>query len=155
ELMEPMLSQTGYAQVKESLASIEWLEKQLRAAINRGDWTRTRELTERIRGIQGSAAAVGEWMKYGEALYDGAADVPMDAFSPGLHVFTGGSPQMLQEWRDRAIEILSSLKRKDDSRKDFYARRESDFGALSIAASADQPEEKKASVTTGQLQREA
>jgi hypothetical protein len=155
ELMETLLPQSSFARMKQEIASIVLFEKQLRAAINRGDWTSTRELTERIRAIQGSAAAVGEWMKYGEALYDSAAEIPMDAFSPGLHVFAGGSAQMLQEWRDRAIEILSSLKRKDDSRKDFYARRESDFEALSIAASADQPEEKKARLTTGQLQREA
>jgi hypothetical protein len=59
ELMEPMLSQTAYAQMKEELASIGWIQKQLRAAIERGDWSRSRELTERIRGIQSTATANG------------------------------------------------------------------------------------------------
>src|SRR6185369_17951723 len=129
----------------------EWLEKQLRAAIERGDWRRSRELTARIRGIQGSAAANSEGTKYAEALYDGAADTPIDPFSPGLHVFAGGSAQRLQEGQVRAIEILSTLKRIDDSKKDFYARRESDFAALSINAPAGEPEEKQTTATLAQL----
>lgn len=155
ELMGPMLSQSAYAQMKEGLASIEWLEKQLRAAIGRGDWSRSRELTARIRGIQGSAAANGEWAKYAEALYDGAADIPIDPFSPGLHVFAGGSVQRLQERQVRAIDILSTLKRIDESKKDFYARRGSDFAALSINAPAGEPGEKTTTATLVQLQREA
>jgi hypothetical protein len=154
ELMEPMLSQSAYARMKEGLASIEWLEKQLRTAIERGDWSRSLELTAQIRGIQGGAATSGDWMKYGEALYDGIADVPIDRFSPGFHVFAGGSEQRLQEWQHRAIEILSTLKHIDDTKKDFYARRESDFEALSIKAPAGEPE-KAATATLAQLQREA
>ncbi len=154
ELIEPMLTHSSYARMKQGLASIALVEKQLRASIERGDWARARELTERIRGIQASAAS-GEWMKYGQALYDGAADIPIDPFSPGLHVFTGGSAHRLQEWQDRAIDILSKLKRADTSKKDFYARRESGFEALSIAAPSDQPEEKNASANPAHLQREA
>jgi hypothetical protein len=148
-----MLSQSAYARIKEGLASIKWLESQLRSAIEQGDWSRSRELAERIRRIQQSASANSDWMKYGQALYDGAADIPIDQFSPGLYVFAGGSAQKLQEWQERAIEILSTLKRIDDSKKDFYARRGSDFEALSIKA--DQPEQKKARANTGDLQQEA
>jgi hypothetical protein len=155
ELMEPVLSQSAYERTKEGLASITLVEKQLRAAIERGDWSRSRELTERIRGIQGSAAASGEWMKYAEALYDDAADIPIDPFSPGLHVFVSASAQRLAEWQERAIDILSTLKRSDTSKKDFYGRRGADFEALSIKAPAEQPEEKKAKATPAQLQREA
>lgn len=155
ELMEPLLSHSSYVRMKQGLASIALVEKQLRAAIERGDWTRSHELTERIRGIQASAAASGELMKYGEALYDGAADIPIDPFSPGLYVFAGGSADRLQEWQDRAIDILSKLKRADTSNKDFYSRRESGFEALSIAAPADQPEQKKTTTSPAQLQREA
>src|SRR5215212_1578869 len=79
ELMEPIFSYLTYALMKESLASLGWVEQQLRAAVERGDWAKTRELTERIRGIQASAAASGEWIELGEALYDGAADIPIDA----------------------------------------------------------------------------
>jgi len=155
ELMDPILSQSSYSRVKEGLASIALVEKQLRASIERGDWARSRELTERIRGIQGSAAASGEWMRLGEALYDGAADIPIDPFSPGLHVFVSGSAQKLQEWQDRAIEILATLKRTDGSKKAFYARRGDDLHALSIMAPTDQQEEKKATTSPAQLQREA
>jgi hypothetical protein len=155
ELIEPQFSHSAYGRVKQGLASIALVEKQLRAAIERGVWSRSHELTERIRGIQVSAAASGEWMKYGEALYDGAADIPIDPFSPGLYVFAGGSAHRLEEWQERAIDILSKLKRADTSKKDFYARREGDLEVLSIAAPSDQPEEKKASANPAQLQLEA
>ena len=155
ELIEPLLSQSAYAQMKQDLTSIVLVERQLRAAVERGEWSRVRELTERIRGIQGAAAASAEWMKYAEALYDGAADIPIDPFSPGLHVFAGCSAQKLQEWQDRATAILSTLRRIDDSKKDFYARRQSDFEALSITAPADLPKENVAKANTGQLKLEA
>ena len=155
QLIEPLLSQSAYAQMKQGLTSIVLVERQLRGAVERGEWSRARELTERIRGIQGAAAASAEWMKYAEALYDGAADIPIDPFSPGFHVFTGCSAQKLQEWQDRAIAILSTLRRTDDLKKDFYARRESDFEALSIAAPADLPKENAAKANTGQLKLEA
>src|SRR6478672_8177679 len=123
QLIEPLLSQSAYARIKQGLTSIVLVEGQLRAAVELGEWSRAREMTERIRGIQGAAAASAEWMKYAEALYDGAADIPIDPFSPGFHVFAGCSGQRLQEWQDRAIAILSTLRRTDDSKKDFYARR--------------------------------
>lgn len=153
--MEPMLSQTAYAQMKEELASIGWIQKQLRAAIERGDWSRSRELTERIRGIQSTATANGEWMKYAEGLYDGAADITIDPFSPGLYIFAGGSTQEFQLRQKRAIEILSMVKRTDDLKIGFYARRHSDFEAFSIKGPADQQEEKEAMATLAELQQEA
>ena len=159
ELMEPILSYSTYTHMVEGLASVDWLEKQLRAAVGRSDWAKTRELTERIRGIQSSATIGGEWIRLGEALYEGADDIPIDPFSPGLHVFVGGSPQKLMEWKSRAIEWLSTLARTDAAKKDFYARRAADFQALSITAPSDQQgdkkEEKKESVTIAQLQQEA
>jgi len=155
ELTEPRLSQSAYARMKQSLASIALVEKQLRAVIERGEWARSHELNERIRGIQESAAASSEWMKYAEALYDGAADIHIDPFSPGFHVFARDSVQGIEAGQARAIEILSTLKRIDDSKKDFYARRVSDFEALSINAPAGEPEEKATTVTGAQLQREA
>jgi hypothetical protein len=154
ELMEPMFSYSTYARMKESLASLAGVKQQLKAAVGRGDWSKTRELTEQVRGIQASATASGEWIKLGEAIY-AAADIPIDPFSPGLHVFVGGSPQRLRECHAQAIEILSTLARTDASKKDFYLRRRSDFQALSITAPTDQQEEKKKTVTPAQLQQEA
>ena len=155
ELMEPLLSYSTYSRIKEGIASLGWVEKQLRAAIERGDWAKSRELTERVRAIQGSASAGGQRMRLGEDLYDGAADIPIDPFSPGLHAFFGGAAHRLEEWQDQAIAILSTLKRTDASKRDFYSRRGSDLQALSIKAPADQPEEKRATKSPAQLQQEA
>lgn len=94
-------------------------------------------------------------MKYAEGLYDGAADITIDPFSPGLYIFAGGSRQEFQLRQKRAIEILSMVKRTDDPNIGFYARRHSDFEAFSIKAPADQQEEKKAMATLAEFQQEA
>src|ERR1044072_2073677 len=146
ELIDPMLSYSTYARMKESIASLGWVENQLRAALERSDWTKARELTERIRGIKASAAVGDNCVRLGEALYDAAWDIPIDPFSPGLHVFVGGSPQKLYEWQGRAVELLSLLARTDASKKAFYTRRGADFQSLSIKAPAGQQEEKRQTV---------
>lgn len=156
ELMETVLTRSTYTQIKEGAASLGWVERQLRSAVERGDWGRVRELTERIRTLKGSAAAMGEPMRLGEELYDGAADIPIDPFSPGMNVFIGGSAGRLGEWQDQAIRILGTLERADSSKKDFYGRRGADFKSLSIKASAEPTEEKKAAVAgPAELQQEA
>ncbi len=158
ELMEPVLSALTYARMKESLASLGWVEKQLGAAVGRGDWAKTRELTERIRGIK-AAAVDREWVRLAEALYDGAAEIPIDAFSPGLQVFVGGTSQKLRDGKSKAIEMLTTLARTDAAKKDFYARRSADFQALSISAAGEQREEtnneKKGAATPAELQHKA
>jgi len=154
ELMEPMLSRAAYARTKESLASVGWVEQQLRAAVERGEWSRTRELTERVRALRASAAAGGESLRLAESLYEGAADVPIDPFSPGLHVFMNASTQKLQQWQDDAIGILSALERTESSNGAFYARRATDFRSLSIKAPEKRKEEKE-TAGPAQLQEEA
>ena len=141
ELIEPLLSYSTYTHLKENQASLGWVEKQLRAAVGRSDWAKAQELTDRIRGIQ-SAALSGELVRLGEALYEGAADIPIDPFSPGLHVFVGGTPQKLREWQSKAQDVLSTLARVDAAKKDFYGRRTADFQALSIAAPSEEEEKK-------------
>lgn len=155
ELMETVLTRATYTQIKEGAASLGLVERQLRSAVERADWGRVGELTERIRTLRGSAAAMSEPMRLGEALYDGAADVPIDPFSPGLNVFVGGSPQRLREFQDEAIRILSTLERTDSAKKDFYARRGADFKSLSIKASSEQIEAKKTEAGPAELQQQA
>jgi len=156
ELMEPSLSYAHYTQIKESVASLGWVERQLKAAVERGDWAKTRELTERVRTLKGTAAAGGDRMRIAAALYEEAADIPIDPFSPGLHAFVGGTTQRLQQMQDQAIEQLATLARLDPARKDFYKRRGSAFQTLSVKApAADQPQEKKPTVTAAQLQQQA
>jgi hypothetical protein len=151
ELMSSLLSFATYTNTKASLASLGWVEQQLRAAVERGDWKRAGELTERVRAIRASTATGGELMALAEAVYERLADIPIDPFSPGFHVFCG-DPQMLRGIRDRAITILSALERTDSSKKDFYARRRADFQALKIGEQAAQ---KLETAAPADLQHEA
>jgi hypothetical protein len=131
KLMTPLLSHTAYTRIKENLASLGWVERQLRAAVERGDWKRAGELTERARMIRTSTETSATLMPLAEAVYESLAEVPIDPFSSGLHVFFGDS-ERVREARSRAITILSALARADSAKGDFYARRHADFQALNV-----------------------
>jgi hypothetical protein len=146
ELMMSVLPNSNYTYTKENLASLGWVERQLKVAIDGGDWKRSHELTERARSIEGIAATSAEKMKLGEAVYDRLADIPIDPFVSGFHVFVEGSSQKLREWRAQAIATLSVLEQADLGEKDFYARRRADFQALKITMETG--EESTATKTT-------
>jgi hypothetical protein len=154
-LLDPLLSRSSYSYLKENLASLTWVERQLRAAVERGDWKRSQELTEHAVRTRASATANAELMKLGEEVYDGITEVVIDPFSVGFHVFTGGSTEKLLESRNEAIQALTALERADPEKKDFYARRRADFQSLSIKAGIDQPAEVKAVKGPAELQQEA
>lgn len=153
ELMSSLLSQTTYLHTKESLASLGWVERQLRAVVERGDWKKAGELTERVRAIRASATASAELMRLADAVYDRAAEIPMDPFSSGLQVFFGDS-QTLKELRGQALGILSALERADAAHREFYARRHADFQALKITFQAAQ-KQVAAAAAPADLQQEA
>ncbi|HEY6186307.1 MAG TPA: hypothetical protein VIW80_01410 [Pyrinomonadaceae bacterium] len=144
ELMATTLSETAYMSIKQNAASLDLLERQLRTAVERGDWQRTGELTERVRGIRETSAASSQSMGMAEAVYDRLADVPIDPFSPGLHVFLNASTETLREWRNRAMTLLSQLERMDSPQRAFYARRLSDFQSLKTGVAAKPEKEKEA-----------
>jgi hypothetical protein len=152
-LLEPLLTSSNYKYLKESLASLTWIERQLRSAVERGDWKKSQELTEHIRKTKASATASTEALKLGEEVYDGLSDIPIDPFSPGFDVFMGGS-EKLMELRARAIQILTKLESIDSGEKEFYARRRADFQKLSIKISSS-PKEEKVAAGPAELQQNA
>lgn len=154
-LLDPLLNRSSYNYLKENLASLTWVERQLRAAVERGDWKRSQELTEHAVRTRASATANAELMKLGEEVYEGINEVVIDPFSAGLHVFTGGSSEKLLELRNEAVQLLTALERADPDKKDFYARRRADFQALSIKGGIDQPSEVKSVKGPAELQQEA
>ena len=147
-LMAIRLPRAAYASNKESFAALELLERQLRSAVERGDWKRAGELTGRVRGTRESAAAAGQAMALAESVYEGLADVAIDPFSPGFHVFHRASAETLREWRKRAIHILSELEHADAEGRDFYARRRADFQALEIGLQSQQQQQKVTAAAT-------
>jgi hypothetical protein len=132
ELMSQLLPYSSFTYIKENTASIGWIERQLRAAVERGNWDKSRELTERLRTLKSSLTANAESMKLGESVYEGLSDIPIDPFSEGFHIFVGGSKEKLLELRHRAVAVLDTLERTDQSKKDLYLHRKFDFNALVI-----------------------
>ncbi len=152
-LMSAVLSHVSYCYLKESIASLGLAERQLRATVERGDWKRAGELTERVRTIRASATSGGQSMALAESVYDGLADVPIDPFSPGFHAFFGDSAETLREWRNRAVGILSRLEHTNSLKRDFYTRRRADFQALQIGVQVEQ--KKAVAVSPADLRQEA
>lgn len=139
-LMGSIISHDSYNFIKESVASLGLAERQLRAAVQRGDWKRTNELSERIRSIKHSAEK-GADLDLAEAVYDKLSVVPIDKFSSGFYAFFDMTPQALDGLRKHAMDVLISLKTTDPAHSDFYERRRADFESLVIGEQAEKKEE--------------
>jgi len=154
ELLEPLLSRSSYDITKESLASLSFLELQLRSAVERGDWKRSQELTDNLRNIRSSAAASGDLMTLGNNVYERLAEIPIDPFSPGFYVFHGSMEKLL-DYRNQANNLLSGLERTDISKRDFYARRLNDLKALSVKVEEKQAKQEVVETSPADLQLQA
>jgi len=154
-LLSTVFSRGSFDAFKENSAQVPWIEQQLRAGVERGEWKRVSELTERLRGLKANVAAGAQSAKLAEAVYDQAADVTIDVFASGLNVFVGADAETLKERRDEAVNILSALQRLDPDSSGFYARRIADFKRLSIKAGATGKEEKDERMDASQLQNAA
>jgi hypothetical protein len=154
-LLRGLLPESTFTDLKERAASLPWLQQQLRASIERGEWERSQQLTAQISAIRESLAAKGQAMNQAEVVYESLADIPIDPFSTGFHVFAGGSGETLEDWKNQAVSILSGLQRNDTALKDFYARREADFKALRITAPVATTNQKEKGAEPAQLQQQA
>ena len=150
QMLEPILSFASYMHIKESVASVGLIERQLRAAVQRGDWERTTELTARLRAIQKSAEK-REVVDLGEAVYDKLADIPLDPFAPGFYAFFGGTAERLTELKKQAIGVLSALAVVDQPYREFYLRRRMDFEGLRIEVETEQKAEASSTVDLHQV----
>jgi hypothetical protein len=154
ELLATTLSRVSYDDLKEKAAELPWLEQQLHATVERGEWKRASELIDRVRRLRTRLSAAGQSMKLAETVYE-RASVSIGPFSTGLGVFVGASNESLAQSRGEALSLLESLKRSDPKKSDFYARRGADFKALSIVAGPVVVEEKKPTNDPAQLKNAA
>lgn len=151
-LLGSIFSRGSYVQYQENSAQIPWVEQQLRAGVERGDWNRCTELTERLRQLRASTQASSQSAKLGEAVYLRGGDITIDQFSAGLNALCGVSDESLNQRRGDALNTLLELERTDPERKEFYARRVACFKKLSIASSEAVEKPKDQRVDAGQLQ---
>ena len=153
-LLAPVFSRGSYLRLQENTAQLPWLEQQLRAGVERGDWKRCTDLTTRLRDVRTAIEGKAQFAKVAEAIYEHAADVSIDVFSSGLNVLVGVPTENLLSLRADALNLLLKLERNDPQKKDFYARRVSNFKQLSIVTDvSEKPKEER--VNAGQLQQAA
>ena len=139
ELLAPVLSQARYEDLKTKSGELAWTEQQLRVAVERSEWDRACQLSERLREIRTRISSAGQSMKLGEILYE-RTPVSIDPFATELAGFTGSSSESLTQSRSEAVRLLESLKRSDPGKANFYNHRRADFNALAIASSTTLPE---------------
>lgn len=154
-LLAPLFSRGSYLRLKENMAQIPWLEQQVRAGVERGDWTRCADLTARLREVRSAVEGASQFAKAGETLYERAADVSIDVFSTGLNVLCGVPTENLVGLRGEALHLLLNLQRSDPDMKDFYAHRLSDFKQLSVTTPDVSETVDQKRVDAGQLQQAA
>ena len=152
-LLTTFFSAGSYLHLKENRAEIPWVEKQLRVGLERSDWKRCSELTERLGQLREKVNAGSQFAKLAETVYERASDISIDPFSSGLNVFVGATNEVLQSSRAQAINTLHFLERSDQERREFYTRRIADFEKLSIATV--EVVQQKERVDAGQLQQAA
>ena len=142
-LMNPVLSSDAYFYIRDRIASLGVVEGQLRGVVQRGDWARTKELSERVKAIK-KLKERGEDLKLGEAIYDKLAKIPIDPFEPGFNAFFERPVEKLNAMRARAIEILIELEESDPNERDFYSKRRSDLDQLVFKKQEKKKEEEEA-----------
>ena len=154
-LLGTFFSRGSYLQLKQNSDQIPWVEQQLRASVERSDWKRSSELTERLRELRANVGAASQFTKLAEAVYERAGNVSIDVFSSGMNVFVGAENEMLLSSRAEAVNILRALERSDPEKKEFYARRAADFKRLSFATTEKTDKTKDEQVQPQQLQQAA
>ena len=155
-LLSTVFSRGSYDTLKENSAQLPWVEQQLRAAVERGEWQRVTQLTERLRELKANVAAGSQSSALAETVYERAADVAIDLFSSGLNVFVGADAETLRSRRDDAVNLLVALQRLDPETSALYARRIADFKQLSINAGATAAsQDKDQKMDAAQLQQAA
>ena len=132
-LLGTFFGRASYVQMKQNRSQIPGIEQQLRSAVEQHDWKRCSELTDRLRQLRANVDAGSQFAKLAETVYERASGVSIDLFSSGLNVFVRAGAQSLLESRAAAVHTLLALERSDPEKRDFYARRVSDFKQLSLA----------------------
>jgi hypothetical protein len=156
-LLSTVFSRGSYDMLKQNATQLPWVEQQLRAAVERGEWQRVTQLTERLRQLKANVAAGSQSSALAETVYEEASEVTIDLFSSGLNVFVGADAETLRSRRDDALNLLVALQRLDPEQSAFYARRIADFKQLSIkaGATATAAQHKDEKMDAAQLQQAA
>src|SRR3982751_1735492 len=147
ELMQSFFSNASYTSIKNGVASLDLIERQLRGAVERGDWKRTTELTEQVRATRRSATAKASALELGDAVYGSLANIPIDPFSKGFYTFYGATAERLKDWQGRAVSTLAALESSDPTKTELYSRRRNDFQSLGLEVQVEKKKEAAASPT--------
>lgn len=120
ELFSPGFPRSAYRTIKVNKADIDTVLRQSDSAVERGDWTKARDLAVRMKGLRQSVDEHADEFELGREVYE-TAEVEFDPFSPGLSSVAPGLNQ--EEARNRGVAALTALEHDDGVMRVFYAQR--------------------------------
>src|SRR5262249_51244081 len=143
-LLAGVLSVEDFRSVEQQTAELATLPLTIGRALEKGDWSTVKELSERAEMLRQRVEGKRRQMEAARGVY-AVTDVKLDPFSPGLRPFTRLSEKELLALRTRAVEHLAALERADASWKNFYTGRWAALKALALISSRESATETAAS----------
>jgi len=152
-LLSETLPYEDYRQLIQQQASLPDTAGKIRTALERGDWNQVKVLSEQLNALKKNVMEKSALIELGEELYD-INNVFLDPFSQGLQKLAGVQSKELPVLRDRALEQLAELEKKDPSFRKFYSERRNALSRISSTIpESGQPTAR--AVNPAQLERQA
>jgi hypothetical protein len=130
-LMAGVLSIEEFRRIEQDTAELATLPLAIGRALEKADWARVKELSERSAALRGSVEGRRREVDLARGVY-AVSDVRLDPFSPGLLAFVRLTAKELPALRSRALEHLAALERVDPPWTEFYARRRAGLQAVAL-----------------------
>ena len=135
-LLTGVFSVEDFRGIEQQTADLATLPLTIGRALEKGDWSTVKELSERGDMLRRRVEDKRRQMETARGVY-AVTDVRLDPFSPGLRPFTRLSEKELLALRTQAVEHLATLERADAPWKNFYTGRWAALKALSLIASRE------------------
>ena len=133
-LLGGVFSVEEFRRTEEAQAELARLPLAIGRALEKADWPRVKELSDRGQALRRSVEGRRREMEAARGVY-AVTDVRLDPFSPGLQPFTRIAGKGLLALRDRAVARLGALEQADAPWKDYYSQRRSALQALALSTS--------------------
>ena len=133
-LLGGIFSMEEFRHTEEAQAELVRLPLTIGRAMEKADWPRVKELSDRGQALRRTAEGRRREMEAARGVY-AVTDVRLDPFSPGLQPFIRLAGKGLLALRDRAVARLGALEQADAPWKDYYSQRRSALQALALSTS--------------------
>jgi hypothetical protein len=152
-LLSEILSYEDYRRLIKQQSSLPGMAGAIRTALEKGDWNQVKVLSEQLDAAKKNVLGKSALLELGEEIYN-IHNIFIDPFSQGLQKLAGVQSKELPGLRDRALNQLTELRKKDPSFKRFYSERQNALSRFSLTIPESGQTTGK-SVNPAQLEKQA